>query len=213
MEPAHHGAAAHSRREPLIARPAGGRRRDERTDSLAKDAVLDLVGAGATLSGLSLVTIARQAGVSRNSLYRRWKTKDDLYLDVLGSINRPLPELPGRSARDDVAGLLAVLIERTLDQRASRLLRALNAEAEIFTELHRRYFDEIVEPRRATMRAALQRGIGSGEIRPDVDVSLVAEVLVAPILARMAAGATDDLDPAITGQSITALVFAGIAAS
>jgi AcrR family transcriptional regulator len=174
--------------------------------------VLDLVVAGATLSGLSLVTIARQAGVSRNSLYRRWKTKDDLYLDVLGSINRPLPGLPGRSARDDVSDLLAVLIERTLDKRASRLLRALNAEAESFPELHRRYFAEIVEPRRAAMRATLQRGIGSGEIRPDIDVSLVAEVLVAPILARMAAGAIDDLDPTITGHAITALVFAGIAA-
>jgi hypothetical protein len=38
--------------------------------------VLDLVAAGATLSGLSLVTIAEHAGVSRNSLY----------LDVLDAV-------------------------------------------------------------------------------------------------------------------------------
>lgn len=54
-----------------------------------------MVAAGATLTGLSLVTIAKEAGVSRNSVYRRWKTKDELYLDVLGAINQPLPAPAG----------------------------------------------------------------------------------------------------------------------
>jgi AcrR family transcriptional regulator len=192
--------------------PAGrtsGRRRDERADAAIIDAVLDLVSDGATLSGLSLVTIARTAGVSRNSLYRRWKTKDALYLDVLASINRNLPELPGRSAREDVTALLAVLIERVLDKRASHMLRALNAEAGAFPELHRRYFDEIVGPRRDAMNKAVARGIASGEIRPDLDADVVSEVLVSPVLARMASGNTGDLDPTQTSRNIVALVFAG----
>jgi AcrR family transcriptional regulator len=192
--------------------PAGrtsGRRRDERADAAIIDAVLDLVSDGATLSGLSLVTIAKTAGVSRNSLYRRWKTKDALYLDVLESINRNLPELPGRSAREDVTALLAVLVERVLDKRASHMLRALNAEADAFPELHRRYFDEIVGPRRDAMNKAVGRGIASGEIRSDIDADVLSEVLVAPVLARMASGNTGDLDPTQTSRSIVALVFAG----
>jgi AcrR family transcriptional regulator len=186
-----------------------GRRRDQRADAAIIDAVLDLVGDGATLSGLSLVTIAKTAGVSRNSLYRRWKTKDALYLDVLKAITWTLPELPGRSARDDVAALLAALVERVLDKRASQVLRAMNAEADAFPELHRRYFDEIVGPRRDAMHEALSRGIASGEIRADVDMDLLSDVLVSPVLARMASGNTGDLDPAQTGRGITALVFAG----
>jgi AcrR family transcriptional regulator len=189
-----------------------GRRRDERTDAALIDAVLDLVSDGATLSGLSLVTIARTAGVSRNSLYRRWKTKDALYLDVLQSINLGLlPDLDGRSAREDVIALLAALIERVLDQRASHMLRALNAEAEEFPELHRRYFAEIVAPRRDAMNRAIGRGVAAGEIRPDVDVDLLSEVLVSPVLARMASGNTEDLDPAQTSRRIAALVFTGAA--
>src|ERR1700722_10143641 len=121
----------------------GGRQRAPQTDVALIEAVLDLVNAGATLSGLSLVTIAKHAGVSRNSLYRRWKTKDDLYLDVLTAINRPLPEFSGGSTFDALVAHLAVLTERTLDKRASHILRALNAEAEMFPELHRRYFEEI----------------------------------------------------------------------
>ncbi len=186
-----------------------GRRRDQRTDVAIIDAVLDLVSDGATLSGLSLVTIAKTAGVSRNSLYRRWKTKDALYLDVLESINRNLPELHGRSAREDVTALLAALIERVLDKRASHMLRAMNAEADAFPELHRRYFEEIIAPRRARMNQAVSRGIASGEIRPDIDADVLSEVLVSPVLARMASGNTEDIDPAQTSRSIVTLVFAG----
>jgi AcrR family transcriptional regulator len=191
------------------AQRAPGRRRDERADAALIEAVLDLVSDGATLSGLSLVTIARTAGVSRNSLYRRWKTKDALYLDVLESINRKLPDPAERSAYDEVVARLAVLIERVMDKRASHMLRALNAEADAFPELHRRYFDEIVAPRRDAMNQAVRRGIASGEIRPDVDVDLLSEVLVSPVLARMASGNTDDLDPVRTSRDIAALVFAG----
>src|ERR1700728_4510990 len=183
-----------------------GRRRDERADVAIIDAVLDLVSDGATLSGLSLVTIAKHAGVSRNSLYRRWKTKDALYLDVLDAINRPLPEFSGPTALDDLANHLGVFVERAKSKCASRMLRALNAEAESFPELHRRYFDEIVAPRREAMLVAIRRGIASGEIRPDIDVALVNEVLVAPMLARIASGNLDDLDPLATSRRIAQLV-------
>jgi AcrR family transcriptional regulator len=191
-----------------IERPAG-RRRDPQTDVALVEAVLDLVSAGATLSGLSLVAIAKHAGVSRNSLYRRWKTKDALYLDVLESINGPVPEFTGATVLDDVAQHLAVMAERTVDKRASRMRLALTAEAEVFPELHRRYFEEIVAPRREAMFNAIRRGIASGEIRPDIDVALVNEVLVSPMLARMASRNLDDLDPITTSRRITQLVLDG----
>ena len=187
-----------------------GRQRDPETDVALMAAVVDLISAGSTLSGLSLVEIAKHAGVSRNSLYRRWKTKDALYLDVLDSLNRPLPELYAPTASEDLAALLAVVVERTMDKRASRMLRALNAEAEAFPELHRRYFEEIVAPRREAVYRAIRRGVETGEIRPDVDEALLTDVLVAPILARMASGEVDDLDPLWTSRRITELVLNGV---
>ncbi len=190
-----------------------GRKRDPGTGTAAVEAVLDLVSAGATLSGLSLVMIAEHAGVSRNSLYRRWKTKDELYLDVLDAINRPLPELRGPTARADLCAQLAILIERTLDRRASSMLRALLAESAAFPELHRRYFAEIVAPRREAMYRIIRRGIASGEIRPDADVAFVNEMLVGPILARMGSGATTQgMDPEQTSRQIVDFAFNGIGA-
>lgn len=188
-----------------------GRKRDPRTDAAAVAAVLDLVSAGASLSGLSLVTIAEQAGVSRNSLYRRWTTKEALYLDVLDAINLPAPVLAGASAREDLVAFLAILAERTLDRRSSGMLLALQAEAVAFPELYRRYFDEIVGPRREAGRRIIRRGIEAGEFRPDVDVDFVREVLVAPILAWIGQGAPDGLDPWAASRRIVGLVCDGIA--
>ncbi len=193
-------------------RPAG-RQRDPQTHAAAVEAVLDLISGGATLSGLSLVTIAERAGVSRNSLYRRWKTKDDLYLDVLAAINKPLPSFDSPTAREDLEAHLAILIERTLDVRASSMLRALLAEAHAFPELHRRYFADIVTPRREVMYRIIRRGVASGEIRPDVDVAFVNEMLVAPVLARMGSGSTQGLDPDKASRRIVELIYNGIQTS
>ncbi len=200
----------HVAHTPAAAPRTAGRQRDERTDAALIDAVLDLVRTGATLSGISFVAIAEHAGVSRNSLYRRWKTKDALYLDVLASLNRPLPDLAGLSVRDDVAELLAVIIERSVDPRAGQMLRALNAEADQFPQLHRRYFDEVVAPRRAVLIALLERGVEQGEISPDIDPGLAASVLVSPILSWVASNMADDLDPRTTSHEIADLVFAGL---
>lgn len=115
-----------------------------------------------------------------------------------------------RSAREDITGHLAILIERTLDTRASSMIRALLAEENAFPELHRRYFAEIVTPRREVMYRLIRRGIATGEIRPDADVAFVNEMLVGPVLARLGSGATAGLDPEETSRRITDLIFRGI---
>ena len=60
------------------------------------------------------------------------------------------------------------------------------------------------------MLQALQRGIAAGEVRPDIDIDLVSELLTAPLLARMAHGETDGLDPVKTSERIAGLIFTGI---
>jgi len=188
-----------------------GRQRDSRTAGALIDAVLDLVSEGATLSGMSFVAIAERAGVSRNSLYRRWKTKDALFLDVLASLNRPVPALSGHSVREDVIEMLSTLVERSLDQRASQMLRSLSAEAIAFPELRNRYFAEVVAPRRAMLLGLLQRGVDTGEIAHHVDIELAADVLVDPILAGTFFGTTPHSQPVTTARFITELVFGGLA--
>ncbi|WP_413798312.1 TetR/AcrR family transcriptional regulator C-terminal ligand-binding domain-containing protein [Streptomyces iranensis] len=157
------------------------------------------------------MAIAKQAGISRDSVYRRWKTKDELYHDVLEAINEARPSPAGADTRSDLTALLRALAERVVDKRASSMLRALNAEAATFPRLHRRYFEEIVVPRREAMNRVLRHGVGRGEIRSDVEVGLISELLVSPLLARMASGDIDQLDPERTSRQIIDLVLVGAA--
>jgi hypothetical protein len=59
------------------------------------------------------------------------------------------------------------------------------------------------------MFTAIRRGIALGEIRPDIEIALVNEVLVPPTLARMASRNLDDLEPITSSRRITPLVLDG----
>jgi len=187
---------------------ATGRPRVAGTDQLVIDTVLDLLGEGSTLAGLSFVAIAARAGVSRNTLYRRWRTKDELLLDVLTAVNTPWPTMTSARAitnthpRKNLISLVETLFERAGDPRVGRLLRCLIAESEQFPQLRVRYAEAVITPRRQAMREVLEHGIRSGHLRAGLDTDVAVLALSAPALFY---GLTDTAAEITAGQSPHAL--------
>jgi AcrR family transcriptional regulator len=171
------------------------------------DAVLDLVGGGETLSSLSLVTIARETGVSRNAIYRRWRTKEDLFCDVVRSMQQSLPEPTEQSARENLNVLLDVALERVDVRNAQQMERAIVSEAQNFPKLYEAYLEEIVAPLDRAMKTAIRRGKESREIRADVDEDLLCDVLFASLDARTHGPRTSDV--ASLRRRMIDLVFDG----
>ena len=70
------------------ARPSrGGRPRDPSRDGVIRAAILRLladVGYGA----LTMDAVASEAGVGKATIYRRWRTKQDLVVDTISDLNR-----------------------------------------------------------------------------------------------------------------------------
>ena len=65
----------------------GGRPRDPSRDSVIRAAILRLladVGYGA----LTMDAVAAEAGVGKATIYRRWRTKQDLVVDTISDLNR-----------------------------------------------------------------------------------------------------------------------------
>jgi AcrR family transcriptional regulator len=160
-----------------------GRPRSRRADEAIVEATVELLrrhGVG----GLSIEGVAQRAGVAKTTVYRRWPSKHDLVLDVLARMRGPIPQPPaGQSVRDDLIHLLsAALSHHGAQARNSLLMRRLISEVETYPDLAQEYVARVVGPRRERLLEILRRGIHEGLIRPDANLDLAAEALMAPIL-------------------------------
>jgi AcrR family transcriptional regulator len=179
--------------------------------SVIRDAVLDSVNDGATLSSLSLAAIAQDTGISRNSIYRRWKSKEQIYSDVLKSMRRQVPDLNEQSARENLIEILTVTRVGSGEQRELRMEQAIVAEEQNFSDLYEQYLAEIVAPLQTAMKLAIRRGKETGEIRTDIDEELLSGVLISVASSRTLSATVGSPDFASANRRIVDLVFDGVA--
>jgi len=160
-----------------------GRPRSAAAGPAVIEAVLRLVEGGASLGELSMERIAREAGVGKATVYRRWSGRTALMRDVLRSLDVPGPPLDGASVRDDLVALLEFLRGGAAG-RGCALLRTLVGHAGAQPELWAEYHDTLVRARHEALLAVLRRGVANGEIRTDRDLETIADLFTGPVLAR-----------------------------
>jgi len=159
-----------------------GRPREPAADDAITRAALDLL-AERGFQAATIEAIAERAGVGRNTIYRRWRSKEELIADAL----RELTTDVDWGADDLYALLLTWLREfaRTFsDPLHGRLLVGVLGELQqnpVFADV---YADRVVRPRREALLARLADAQERGELRPDADVELVADLLGGALLLR-----------------------------
>ncbi|MGW1379146.1 TetR/AcrR family transcriptional regulator [Streptomyces sp. NPDC002446] len=161
-----------------------GRPRSAAADDAIIEAVLRLIEDGVSIGDLSMERIAREAGVGKATVYRRWPGKSALMLDVMRSLDAQSPQLEGDSVRDDLVRLLEFLRRRGLAKRSSALMRTVVSHVQAQPELWAEYHDTVVRARHEALLGVLRRGVANGEIRTDRDLETIADLFVGPMLAR-----------------------------
>ncbi|MCX3059617.1 TetR/AcrR family transcriptional regulator [Streptomyces beihaiensis] len=164
--------------------PARGRPRSEAVEQAIVEGVVQLIEDGVPLAELSIERIARTAGVGKATIYRRWKGREALFVDVVASMEVPDAVLPGTSMRDDLIRLLEHMRRRGLNMRSSALLHNVFAQMKTLPKLWDAYHEVVVEPRRRVMYDVLRRGLADGELAPGTDVELAADLFTGPMLLR-----------------------------
>jgi AcrR family transcriptional regulator len=160
-----------------------GRPRSEQAERAIIDAALE-VFAESGPEGLCIEKVAARAGVGKATIYRRWPGKEDLLLDALAALTVPLPEPKGESVRDDLVTVLDAMRLQTVDPRRARQSALLLGEGTRYPRLIDRYIATVVEPRRDVVRAVLQRGVATGELREQTDIEAAVYMLTGAVLAR-----------------------------
>ncbi|TJZ55484.1 TetR/AcrR family transcriptional regulator [Streptomyces piniterrae] len=171
--------------QPVQAAPERrGRPRSAAADTAIIEAVLRMIENGASIGELSMERIAREAGVGKATVYRRWPGKGALMLDVMRSLDETGPPLDGASLRDDLVSLLEFLRRRGLAKRNSAVMRTVVSHVQAQPELWAEYHNTVVRARHEALIDVLRRGVANGEIRADHDVETIADLFVGPMLAR-----------------------------
>ena len=111
---------------PAPPRPVG-RPRDPALDVAILTAALELLGEGG-LETCALDAVARRAGVGKATIYRRWRSKDDLVRDAFGSTAPELlPADDQGSLVGDALGVLGALAAALRAPRAQAWRRTVPA--------------------------------------------------------------------------------------
>jgi AcrR family transcriptional regulator len=195
---------------PVTAAPRPpGRPRSSRAHDAIIEAVLEFLAAGTTVEALSIEAVAGRAGVGKATIYRRWPHKEALVLDAVASVKEPVPELPGRSVREDLI-LLTRAIGTPRDTRAGQILPCLIPELRRSGRLREAYL-ELAESRRDVTRGVLRRAIAAGTLRPDTDVELTVVLLAGPMTATLL-GSAPRLDTNRLAERVVDAVLAGVSA-
>ncbi|MGW2922315.1 TetR/AcrR family transcriptional regulator [Streptomyces angustmyceticus] len=158
--------------------------REDKTEAIRAAVFAELAAAG--FARMSIEGIARRAGVGKTAVYRRWRSKLHLVLDVVSAVaaaGMPTPDtgsLPG-----DVRMLLEVAARALRHPMASQIVPDLLAEAARSPELAAALKAALHDSQEGVAAAVVARAVERGELPPDVDPRLALDLLTGPLYWRL----------------------------
>ena len=166
---------------PVRRRPGG---RSARVRAAAIDATLaELAERG--YSALSLESVARRAGVHKTTLYRRWRTREELVLEaMLARAGEHISVPDTGSLRGDLLTLARTAAANAASPEVAAMARAVVAESphdDRLAAANRHFWAE----RLALDGAIVERAIERGEVAAGTDPVRVIEAVIGPIHLRL----------------------------
>ena len=163
-------------------RARGGRSLDASRDGDILQAALELL----VEQGYERVTIeaiATRARAGKATIYRRWNSKADLYIDAVNQLKPPAPAPPDTGSL--VGDLRQLFTENLPDDRGFLMVGGVANALQQDPTLAESFRDRFIRPRRALLRTVLERAVKRGEIPAGRDIELVGDVFPALMLQRI----------------------------
>ncbi len=137
---------------------------------------------------MSVDGIAQLAGVSKATIYRWWQNKAAIVMEAMleateAELQVPTDLLP----EDDLVARLRRTIALFRGEKG-RVLASLVGEAQFNAEVAEAYRRHLLAPRRAGMRAALERAVSAGVLGPCIDMDIALDLLFGPLYERLLLG-------------------------
>lgn len=161
---------------------SAGRPRSEEAHKAILDATLDLL-VEVGFSALTVEGVANRAGVGKATIYRRWTSKLPLVVEAFGGLPG-FEEVDTGDLAEDLKRMLRTYLEVYNSTPLSAVLPSLAGERFHNPELSE-LFEPVSKSRRQPLIHALERARDRGEIPPDIDLDLAADLVVGPIAVTL----------------------------
>lgn len=139
-------------------------------------------------AALSLAAIAREAGTTRQALYRRWPGKADLATAAIAGLSRADERPPTADPYTDLLRELEAYQDGVSRPDGVPMV-GLMLSGGTDPDLVALYRERIVNPRRQAFRSILERAQAQGLIGPDADLDVVLTFLTGSWYAGSLTGA------------------------
>ena len=144
---------------------------------------------------LRLEHVAARAGVGKSTIYRRWRSKEALTLELLLDLAGPHLEI--RDVGDTRAELVAAVrnpLRAITTTPFGPVIRAMMSQIAGNPAIGDAFRSTVVAQRRAEIARVIERGVARGDLRPDADPSVATELLAGPVYFRLVFGGALDED-------------------
>lgn len=184
---------------------SAGRPRDDSAGPALLEAARKLVRAHG-YDAVSVQKIAEEAGVGRQTLYRRWPSKAELVLDAFMESAERI-EVPAEGGTEEIIrGFLSNLFSN-LGQEDGAALRSLMASAQRDAQFQASFRDRFLAPRAGIIRHILEEAKRRGEVSTEADIETAVIALHGAFWYQMLTGKALDQDFA---NSLSALIFRSV---
>jgi AcrR family transcriptional regulator len=164
---------------------ATGRPRNPRADRAILRATIELI-AELGVDEFRTDDVAARAGVGKGAIYRRYPSKDDLVMAAVGAlVNEEIVVPDTGSTRADLLALMREAVELYSGSLPGRIMPSLVGAMAKRPELARVVRDGFLARRRLALTEVLRRGVERGDLRRELDLELVLDVLGGPLFYRL----------------------------
>jgi AcrR family transcriptional regulator len=157
----------------------------EGVERAALAAALEELAAGG-VKGLTIEGVAARSGVAKTTLYRRWRSKEDLALAVLLEMARMAITTPASSdVRADLIRYLDAVVRILRDTMFGQVMQGLTSDLATDPRMAEAFRREVVALRQDHLVTLFERGVAAGQLRSDIDLPLAQELLFGPVYYRL----------------------------
>ncbi|MGW3558459.1 TetR/AcrR family transcriptional regulator [Streptomyces sp. NPDC000963] len=158
--------------------------REDVTEAIRAAVFEELAAVG--FARMSIEGIARRAGVGKTAVYRRWKSKLSLVLDLVGAFAaQGLPAPATGSLYGDVRALLDVAAHALSHPVASRVVPDLLVEAARHPEIADAVKAALLDGQQGVVARIVREAVARGDLPEGADPDRALDLIAGPLYWRL----------------------------